>query len=225
MVSVIIACGGSSSRMGGINKLLMKLGEMTVLERTISAFCEIDSVGEIILACSEEFKRDFQKIKRAEFSKPIVFAQNGETRQKSVANGFYSCNENADLVCIHDGARPLILRKTIEKAISDAEKFGSSVVCVPCKDTVKLADESGNVMQTPPRDRLFSTQTPQIFLKEEYKTALAYAEENGFDFTDDSQLFEAIGKRPHITAGDYSNIKITTVEDIALAEQYLSQNR
>lgn len=226
MISVIIACGGSSTRMGkGVNKLLLTLEGMTVIERTVMAFCEIDEVSEIILCCSESFKEEFLNRKTLLVSKTLKFAENGETRQKSITNGFKECDPSCELVCVHDGARPLISGEVIRAAVDDAKKYGSAVVCVPCKDTVKISDSNGAVLETPPRERLFLTQTPQIFTYEGYKKAVSFAEENSLDFTDDSQLFEAMGIMPHITVGDYSNIKITTPDDIAVASQLISQRK
>ena len=225
MVSVIIACGGNSTRMGGTNKLLMKLDGMTVIEKTVRAFCEINNVSEIILCCCEALEKEISKTFLKNISKPVKFAPNGETRQKSVANGFEVCDKRNDLVCIHDGARPLILEETIKKSICDALKYGSSVVCVPCKHTVKISADNGSVKQTPAREKLFLTQTPQIFRTSQYQDALEFAKEKGEDFTDDSQLFEAMGIMPHITVGEYSNIKITTPEDIILANQLIKQRK
>ena len=225
MISVIVASGGSSTRMGGVNKLLLELEGMTVCERTIRAFCDIEGVSEIIITCSESFKEEiFSKLKE-EIPVSLKFAPNGSTRQKSVENGIGVCDENNSLVCIHDGARPLVLNETIEKAISDAREYKASVVCVPCKDTVKVSDSNGNVKETPPRENLYLTQTPQIFDLSMYKEALEFANKNGLDFTDDSQLFEAVGIMPHITVGDYSNIKITTPEDIIIAKQILNSRK
>lgn len=223
MVSVIIACGGSSTRMGGINKLLMKLDGITVVERTILAFSNIKEVDEIVITCSESFKEELLRTMTVQIPVTLKFAPNGETRQQSVANGFSACSSESKFVCVHDGARPLVSKTIIENAISDAVRYGSAVVCVPCKDTVKIADAEGTIVETPPRNRLFLTQTPQIFLYEKYKEAVSFSLKCGFDFTDDSQLFEAMGIMPHITVGDYSNIKITTPEDIAVAQQILLQ--
>lgn len=221
MVSVIVACGGNSTRMGGVNKLLLKIDGITVLERTLLAFSNIKTVDEIIICSSDDFKDEFLRTLSIDIPITLKFAPNGETRQKSVSNGFMALSSECRYVCIHDGARPLVTKEIIESAIEDAVKYGSAVVCVPCKDTVKLSDGNGNIVETPPRNRLFMTQTPQIFGYEEYKEAIAFSEKCGFDFTDDSQLFEAMGIMPHITMGDYGNIKITTPEDVAVAQQIL----
>lgn len=225
MVSVILACGGSSSRMGGNNKLLMKIGGLTVIERTILAFDDIEDVGEIIISCPENFKDDFYRNVTSVFKKEIRFVAGGPTRQLSVANAFRACDPASRLVCIHDGARPLISEETIRLALADGEKYGSAIVCVPCKDTIKVSDGNGRIVETPPRNRLFSAQTPQVFTYDAYKEAVGFSETCGFDFTDDSQLLEAMGISTHITVGEYSNIKITTPEDIPLAEQLLGGGR
>ena len=223
MVAVILACGGSSTRMGGKNKLFMPLGDITVIERTILAFDNIDEVREIILCGGEDFRENFVKSVHLDFKKQIKFAKGGKTRQTSVFNGFETVSEDCSLVCIHDGARPLVNADTIRSAFADAVKYGSAVVCVPVKDTVKLADADGRIAETPPRNRLFLTQTPQVFPVDVYKEAVLFANKCGFDFTDDSQLLEAMGIMPHITLGEYSNLKITTPEDIIIAEHFLAK--
>lgn len=223
MVSVILACGGNSTRMGGINKLLLKLDGITVIERTMLEFCKVKAVDELIVCSSEAFKDELLRTMTSEIPITLKFAPNGETRQKSVSNGFAMCDSQCRLVCVHDGARPLVTKEIIESAIEDALKYSCAVVCVPCKDTIKVSDANATIVETPPRNRLFMTQTPQIFEYDKYHEAVVFAEKCGFDFTDDSQLFEAMGIMPHITIGDYGNIKITTPEDIAVAQQILMQ--
>lgn len=223
MVSVIMACGGNSTRMGGVNKLLMKIDGITVLERAMLAFCQVKAVDEIIICCSESFKDEFQRAMTVEIPITLKFAPNGDTRQKSVSNGFLACDSQCKYVCVHDGARPLITKEIIQTAIEDAVKYESAVVCVPCKDTIKVSDVNGTIVETPPRNRLFMAQTPQIFKYDKYKEAVLFSEKCGFDFTDDSQLFEAMGIMPHITMGDYSNLKITTPEDVSVAQQIIMQ--
>lgn len=225
MVSVILACGGNSTRMGGKNKLLMEIGGLTVIERTMLAFDGISQVGEMIVSCRSDLKDQFYKVRTAEFSKEPIFVTGGDTRQESVFAAFRACDPKAGLVCIHDGARPLVSPETIELAIADAQKYGSAIVCVPCKDTIKVSDGNGRITETPPRNRMFSAQTPQIFSYDIYKEAVEFAGKCGFDFTDDSQLLEAMGITPHITVGEYSNIKITTPEDIPVAEHLLRIDR
>lgn len=223
MISVIIPCGGKSTRMGGVDKLFLKINGLTTIERTILAFSQIEIVKEIIVCCSDTFETKVKDLIKSDINKLLKFAPNGNTRQESVYNGFSIANNSCNFICVHDGARPLISTDTIIKAVSDAKEYGSAVVCVPCKDTVKISDGFGTVRETPSRERLFLTQTPQIFKYEQYEKSITFARKNLLDFTDDSQMFETIGIMPHITIGEYSNIKITTPEDVVIAEQILKQ--
>ncbi|MFT3951990.1 MAG: IspD/TarI family cytidylyltransferase [Oscillospiraceae bacterium] len=220
-VSVIIACGGTSSRMGGQNKLFVKLHGIPVIVRAMQAFDEIHEVREMIL-CAAESSIDALRglIASYDFRKPVLITTGAQTRQKSIAKGFSLISPESELVCIHDGARPLIRTHTVCKCIADAKKHGAAVVCVPSKDTVKLA-QNGFVAATPARENVMLTQTPQIFRTELYRNALIAADEAGADYTDDSQLCEAVGVMPFVTIGEYSNIKITTAEDIPVAESLL----
>lgn len=221
-VSVIIVAAGSSSRMkSGISKQLMKIGSKTVLQHTVSAFLSADIVDEIVVVCPEKeielFKGLFTKVKS---TKPLIFTVGGSTRQQSVFNGVRETSECADIIAIHDGARPLVRFNEIESVIKNCVKFGASTLAVPVKDTVKVV-KNGTVTETPDRSTLFAIQTPQVFLKEMYLRAYDKAVSEGKDYTDDCQLIESIGGNVHITLGDYTNIKITTSEDIAVAEAFL----
>ncbi len=220
-ISVILPCGGNSSRMGGRNKLLETLAGTPVIVRTMRAFDEIHEVGEMILCVNENFRVEMEHlVGEQHFRKPVKFVQGGETRQQSVANGFAEIAKESELICVHDGARPLVKNRTICRCIADAKNYSAAVVCVPSKDTVKIS-ERGFVANTPERDRVFLTQTPQIFRRELYCKVLEQAQQAGLTYTDDSQLCEAAGVMPFITIGEYSNIKITTAEDLPLAEALL----
>ena len=144
----------------------------------------------------------------------------GATRQESVINGIRCISKGIQLVAIHDGARPLVKPEHIEKVIKDASVFGGATLGVPVKDTIKTVD-GGLIIDTPPRSSLYITQTPQIFKRDLYFEGVDFALEHGLDFTDDCQLVEAIGGKVAMTVGDYTNIKITTPEDIKLAEVLL----
>ena len=146
----------------------------------------------------------------------------GNTRQESVINGIKKISKDSEFVAVHDGARPLVKPEHIEKAIKDASVFGGATLGVPVKDTIKNVDD-GIITDTPPRKFLYITQTPQVFKRNLYFEGIDFALEHGLDFTDDCQLVEAIGGKVAMTTGDYSNIKITTPEDIAIAEVLLRQ--
>lgn len=223
--SVVIVCAGNSTRMGGVNKILLPLGERKVIGVTMQAFQSCESVSEIIIVAREE---DIPAIKReaeeAGITKLAACVTGGSTRQESVINGVRKISPDTELVAVHDGARPLVKPEHIEKVIRDASVFGGAVLGVPVKDTIKTVDD-GLITDTPPRSSLYITQTPQIFTRRLYFEGIDFALEHGLDFTDDCQLVEAIGGKVAMTVGDYTNIKITTPEDIHIAEILLKQKK
>ncbi|MDE6426925.1 MAG: 2-C-methyl-D-erythritol 4-phosphate cytidylyltransferase [Ruminococcus sp.] len=221
--SVVIVCAGNSTRMGGVNKILMPLGERLVIGVTMQAFEKCESVSEIIIVAREsDIPAIRQEAENAGISKLKTCTTGGETRQKSVINGMKCISENTELIAIHDGARPLIKPEHIEKTIKDASVFGGATLGVPVKDTIKMVDD-GLITDTPPRKFLYITQTPQVFKRNLYFEGIDFALEHGLDFTDDCQLIEAIGGKVCMTTGDYTNIKITTPEDIKIAEILLER--
>lgn len=220
--SVIIVCAGNSTRMGGVNKILMPLGDRLVIGVTMQAFQACGSVSEIVIVAREA---DIPAIKAeaeaAGITKLTACTVGGATRQESVINGVKHISKEAQLVAVHDGARPLVKPEHIEKVIKDASVFGGATLGVPVKDTIKTVND-GLISDTPPRKFLYITQTPQIFKRQLYFEGIDFALEHGLDFTDDCQLVEAIGGKVAMTTGDYTNIKITTPEDIKLAEVLLA---
>lgn len=223
IVNVIIPCGGSSSRMG-FNKLMYSLKGREVVLRTIDCFDKTDNVSRIILSASDSIKSELEAmISKENYSKEIIIVDGGSSRQQSVSNAAKHISADCDYICVHDGARPFIGNEIIKRAIEDAKQTGASVVCVEAKDTIKVSDGS-IVSQTPPRNTLFLAQTPQIIAKELYLMALESAEAMNKEYTDDVSLCEAIGVMPKITLGSYSNIKLTTPEDISVAEAILDKS-
>lgn len=208
--------------MGGVNKILMPLGDRLVIDVTMQAFQACGSVSEIVIVAREA---DIPAIKAeaeaAGITKLTACTVGGATRQESVINGVKQISKEAELVAVHDGARPLVKPEHIEKVIKDASVFGGATLGVPVKDTIKTVND-GLISDTPPRKFLYITQTPQIFKRQLYFEGIDFALEHGLDFTDDCQLVEAIGGKVAMTTGDYTNIKITTPEDIKLAEVLLA---
>lgn len=221
--SVVIVCAGNSTRMGGVNKILLPLGERKVIGVTMQAFQACDSVSEIVIVAREDDIPAIQaEAEAAGITKLAACTTGGATRQESVINGIKKISKETQLVAVHDGARPLVKPEHIEKVIKDASVFGGATLGVPVKDTIKTVD-GGLIIDTPPRSSLYITQTPQIFKRDLYFEGIDFALEHGLDFTDDCQLVEAIGGKVAMTVGDYTNIKITTPEDIAIAEVLLRQ--
>lgn len=221
--SVVIVCAGNSTRMGGVNKILLPLGERLVIGVTMQAFQKCESVKEIIIVARED---DIPAIKSeaeaAGITKLAACTTGGSTRQESVINGVRCISKETELIAVHDGARPLVKPEHIEKVIRDAVIFGGATLGVPVKDTIKTV-EDGLITDTPPRKFLYITQTPQIFRKKLYFEGIDFALEHDLDFTDDCQLVEAVGGKIAMTTGDYTNIKITTPEDIKIAEVLLEK--
>jgi 2-C-methyl-D-erythritol 4-phosphate cytidylyltransferase len=221
--SVVIVCAGNSTRMQGKNKILLPLGDKLVIGVTMSAFQQCESVDEIIIvARSQDIPEIKAEAQRIGITKLSACTTGGDTRQKSVINGIRCISKESEMVAVHDGARPLVKPEHIEKTIRDARVFGGATLGVPVKDTIKMVDD-GLITDTPPRKNLYITQTPQVFKRNLYFEGIDFALEHNLDFTDDCQLVEAIGGKVYMTTGDYTNIKITTPEDIKLAETLMRE--
>lgn len=199
------------------SKLLLKINGKTVLERSVNAFLNISDVDEVIVVAREKDIPAFSDILTDE---RVSFVVGGDTRQQSVMNAL-DVIDDCELIIIHDGARPLIKSIDIENTIRAAKENKAAAVGVFVKDTVKVVDKNGFVVSTPDRSTLFAVQTPQIFDFELYRNAAQNAREKGFDFTDDCQLVESFNQKVKTVVGSYSNIKITTPDDIVLAENLL----
>lgn len=199
------------------SKLLLKINGKTVLERSVNAFLNISDVDEVIVVAREKDIPAFSDILTDE---RVSFVVGGDTRQQSVMNAL-DVIDDCELIIIHDGARPLIKSIDIENTIRAAKENKAAAVGVFVKDTVKVVDKNGFVVSTPDRSTLFAVQTPQIFDFELYRNAAQNAREKGLDFTDDCQLVESFNQKVKTVVGSYSNIKITTPDDIVLAENLL----
>ena len=222
-ISAIIVCGGSSSRMNGVNKLLLPLGNTNVAGRSMLAFEQCPEVGDIVVVCRERDRKELENTaEKLGIAKLRGFAEGGGTRQESVFSGLKKIIPETSLIAVHDGARPLVKPEQIVRTARDAEVFGAAVLGVPVKDTIKVVND-GLITDTPYRPSLYITQTPQIFKRRIYFEAVDFALEHGLDFTDDCQLAEAIGVKVCMTEGGYENIKITTPEDIKIANLLLEE--
>lgn len=222
-VSAVIVSAGNSSRMGGINKQFLEIGNMSVIARSISVFQDSSLIDEIIVVAREDDIKAIKDIvERFGFSKVSAIVEGGETRQLSVYNGVKATSLASDYVAIHDGARPLVTGKIIKDTLSAAIACGAATTGVKVKDTIKVVNENNEIIDTPDRSVMRAVQTPQIFAKDLYLNAVKNVP-NAENFTDDCMLIEAYGKIVEFVDGDYENIKITTPEDIALAESYLAR--
>ena len=215
--AVILAAGNGTRMKTKDSKLLLKINGKTVLERSVNAFLNISDIDEVIVVAREKDIPAFSDILTDE---RVSFVVGGDTRQQSVMNAV-DVIDDCELIIIHDGARPLIKSEDIENTIRAAKENKAAAVGVFVKDTVKVVDKNGFVVSTPDRSTLFAVQTPQIFDFELYRKAAQNAREKGLDFTDDCQLVESFNQKVKTVVGSYSNIKITTPDDIVLAENLL----
>ena len=214
-VGVIIVAAGSSRRMDGTDKVLALLGGESILVRVVDVFQRCTPIDQIVVVLSEQnLERGKQLVIEQGWSKVIDVCVGGRRRQDSVAAGLRrlsSCN----WVVIHDGARPLVTVDLIDRGLEAAKETGAAVAAVPVTDTIKTAGDNKIVRQTPPRQNLWAVQTPQIFgikiITESYSRVSG-------NVTDDASLVEQLGYRVKIYMGSYDNIKITTPDDLALAE-------
>lgn len=219
----VIVAAGFSRRMGGEDsKQFLPLCGVPAIVHTLRAFEAAREVRTCVVVCrGEDCARMRSLAEKYGLHKTSAFVPGGETRQRSVAAGIAAVPREAGWLAIHDGARPLVTPREIDGCIRDAREHGASALCVPVKDTLKVTDEAGFVVSTPPREQLRAVQTPQVFERAAYERALRQAESEGRDYTDDCQLLEHMGLRVHLYPGSYDNIKLTTSGDVPAAEAVL----
>jgi len=224
-VSVIIPAAGFGERMGAaIGKQFLLLAGKPVLVHTLERFQACGAVDEILVATRpSSFPLIAEYASAFGLTKLRPPVEGGERRQDSVANALRHLAPDADIVAVHDAVRPFVRLKEIEQSIETARYFGASVVAVRAKDTMKLASTDGRVERTLNRASLWSVQTPQTFRRQVLLDAYAHAAARGLSATDDSFLAEQTGLSPIIVEGSYENIKITTPDDLLLAELLLQR--
>ena len=223
-VGVIIVAAGSASRMGGVNKILAPLCQKPTICHTISAFNNNPLVSEIVLVTRDDMILDLQKLAdEYGFLKVTDIITGGSCREESVKKGFerITKNQNIKNVLIHDGARPLISQKVITSVINAVEEFLAVIPVVKAKDTMKRIDTLGKVEQT--LANIVNVQTPQGFSVPLLREAFEKAKDDLSAFTDDASIVESAENPVYTVMGDYKNIKITTPEDLILAELYLKR--
>lgn len=223
MNGVVIVAAGTGSRMNmGINKQFIKLEGKEIIAYTIEKFYNNSNIEDIVVVVKEDESEFFRKEILDKYNfKNVKIAYGGKERQDSVYNGLKLLDEKCDVVLIHDGARPFVSDKIIDKSIEEAKEHKAIVVGVPVKDTIKVIDNDKNIVDTPNRSVLWAVQTPQTFdyniLIDAYKDAF----KNKFYGTDDAMLVERIGYKVKMLEGSYNNIKITTQEDLNVGSQIL----
>jgi 2-C-methyl-D-erythritol 4-phosphate cytidylyltransferase len=212
-VTAIIAAGGRGERVGASRpKQLLEVGGQTMLERSVNAFLTHDDVTDVVVALPDDLaSRPPAHLTNA--AKQLTIVRGGARRQDSVAAAFRAVSTHADIIVIHDAARPFVSADLITRTIAAAAESGAALAALESRDTVKVAAE-GVVRATLDRRTIFLAQTPQAFRGDILRDALAIAS----DATDEAALAEQAGHAVRIVPGETSNIKITTAEDLAMAE-------
>ena len=218
-VAAIIAAGGRGVRLGaGVAKQFLDLGDgQVMLERSIAAFAKTETVNEIVVALPPDVTYDHRGS-----DKPIKTVAGGTRRQDSVANAFAAVSTLADVIVIHDAARPFVSVELIDRTVRAAYEYGAAIAALPVTDTVKqIAEGSRRVISgTLPRDTIVLAQTPQAFRRDILARAMAVAE--GFEATDEATLVERAGFPVHVVDGEAANIKVTTQADLSDARARMS---
>jgi 2-C-methyl-D-erythritol 4-phosphate cytidylyltransferase/2-C-methyl-D-erythritol 2,4-cyclodiphosphate synthase len=222
-VSAIIAAGGRGRRLGGpVPKQLLAVQGRSLLQRSVDLFLEHPMVDEIVVALPAEFAAEPPPYLTGTRKRVRVVA-GGDRRQDSVARAFEAIDRDAEIIVVHDAARPFASLGLIERTINAASEAGAALAAMPSRDTVKLAVEKTTpstpsmVATTIPRDAVYLAQTPQAFRRNVLRDALALSE-TGVDATDEATLAERAGYPVRLVEGEERNIKVTTPEDLSMAE-------
>lgn len=221
-VGAVIVAAGSSTRFGG-DKLLAPLGGRPVLRRSLEVFAGAGCVISIVLVVRPDRREEFTALCEAWGLGGLVnVVPGGETRTASARAGVMAVPPGAEVIAIHDGARPLVTGGILSAAVRAAKKYGAAAPAVPVRDTIRLLGEGG-ASTTPDRSSLRAVQTPQCFQRDIIRGALTEAMRRGWELTDDCMAVEKIGGGIFLTEGSEDNIKITTPRDLELAELILRE--
>jgi 2-C-methyl-D-erythritol 4-phosphate cytidylyltransferase len=222
MNSAIIVAAGKGLRMGGpVSKQYLSLAGVPILARTLNVFEKSGLFEEIIVVVAATDKEHCcrQVIDKTKMAPSVRIVAGGRDRQESVFNGLEaSRGQDDDTVLIHDGVRPFVTEDALLQCLAAVKAYGACIVAVPACDTLKQIDSNGRIAQTLPRDTVWLAQTPQGFRLGQIRAAHRQAREEGFVGTDDAQLVERLGQTVTVVTGSRANIKITTPDDLLLAE-------
>ncbi|KAI4296132.1 hypothetical protein L6164_036116 [Bauhinia variegata] len=225
-VSVILLAGGKGKRMGANmpKQYLLLMGQPIALY-SFFTFSRMVEVKEIIVVCDPSYKDIFEDAK-GNNPPEVKYALPGKERQDSVYSGLQECavDLNSELVCIHDSARPLVSIEDVKQVLKDGLSVGASVLGVPAKATIKEANSESFVVRTLDRKTLWEMQTPQVIKPELLKKGFELVNREGLEVTDDVSIVEYLKHPVYITEGSYTNIKVTTPDDMLLAERILHLN-
>ncbi len=225
--AAIIVAAGQGKRMGGeTRKQFLTLEGKEILAHTVERFEQFSKIKEIVLVTGEDDIACVQAmIRNYGWKKISAVVCGGKERHDSVKCGLKALSLSTEIVLIHDGVRPFITEDMINRSIDAAQNFDGCVLGVPAKDTIKICDKDGMVLETPDRSMVWHIQTPQTFSKDLIEKAYEKAEKEGFFGTDDASVAEYYGAKIKVIQGGYQNIKITTKEDILMGACFLEEER
>jgi 2-C-methyl-D-erythritol 4-phosphate cytidylyltransferase len=207
------------------HKLWLPLGGEPILIRTLRRLAHCQAIAGIVVVIHPGDREKLGELEeRYELPNIAGIVDGGETRQESVARGFRAIAGRPDLVLIHDGARPLVNTGQVDAVIRAAARHGAAILALPIHDTV-IRIEAGVARETVSREDLWAAQTPQVFRYGLFEEALQRAEADGFVGTDEASLVERLGRDVHVVEGSPRNLKITTPDDLAMAEGILNASR
>ena len=219
-IGAVIVSAGTSQRMGQ-DKASLSLADKPLLAWSVDIFQSCEQISQIVIVLNKDNLALGQElVSKRGWSKVVGVCLGGKLRQDSVRQGLKKLKA-CDWVVIHDGARPFLTPNLIREGLESARETGAAIAAVPAKDTIKLGDDSGIVRETLPRQQLWVVQTPQVFRFDIITKAYAQVMD---EVTDDASLAERLGYKVKLYRGDYNNIKVTTPEDLALAET-IARNR
>ena len=223
--AAIIAAAGLSERMAGEDKLFTEICGVPVLAHTLAVFQRCELIGEIVVVAREDSIDPVSELcAKYGIDKATKVMVGGKTRLESALIGALAVSDKAELIAIHDGARPCVSETIIENAINAAANCHASAPAVKVSSTIKRAND-GLVTETVDRENLYEMQTPQVFTAELIKAALTNAMNKSIEVTDDCMAVEILGFPVRLTEGSGSNIKITLPEDLIIAKAILEASR
>jgi 2-C-methyl-D-erythritol 4-phosphate cytidylyltransferase len=220
-IGAIIVGAGRGERMGGVDKVFVPLGGRPLLAYSLDAFQASPPIERIVLVLgAANLAAGRTLVAGGRWGKVGAIVVGGARRQDSVRAGLAAL-DGCDLVAVHDAARPFLTTDLIARGVAAAREHGAAIAAMPVKETIKRVGADGLIRHTPPREELWAAQTPQFAGHAALQRALALAEETGRVVTDEAAAIEAQGGPVAIFPGAYTNIKVTTPEDLLLATAIL----
>ena len=225
---VILAAGAGKRIGGGTSKAFLPVAGRPLILHTLRCFASSKTVRKVILVLANNQLKRCQDLISSECSLRdlrCLFQPGGKRRQDSVRKGLERLDEDCEVVAIHDGARPFVSPRLIDRCVKVAFRKGSVVSGLPVRDTIKMVTGDGRVRETPPRDSLWEIQTPQVFRVDIIREAYLRADQEGVEATDDAMLVERLGGKVVVLKGQPANFKVTFPEDLLLADAILRKKK